>query len=161
MRKFSVLSKLFSILNFSQLLKFQLPDMVQGGMPYNDITASLSVKDGVVSTQDMFISSDAINISVLGSTDIVKEELNLSVGVQPLQTVDKVINRIPLLGWIITGKGKTAVTIFFEAKGKWSNPQVSAIPVKSMSKGALHIFRRVFELPVRAFTNAGEVFLGQ
>jgi len=33
LRKFNVLSKMFSILNFSQLLKFQLPDMVEDAIP--------------------------------------------------------------------------------------------------------------------------------
>lgn len=160
-RKFSALSKVFSILNVSQLLKFQLPDMVSGGMPYNNISGSIAVKDGTVSSQDLFISSDAINISIIGSADIVKEELNITLGVQPLQTVDKVVNRIPIVGWLLTGKDKDFLTAYFEAKGKWSDPKVSAIPVKSMGMGMLNIFRRVFELPVRLFTDTGEVILGQ
>ncbi len=161
LRKFSTLSKVFSILNVSQLLKFQLPDMVSGGMPYNHISGSIAVKDGSVSSQDLFISSDAINISMIGSADILKEELNVTLGVQPLQTVDKVVNRIPIVGWLLTGKDKAFLTAYFEAKGNWSDPKVSAIPVKSMGKGVLNIFRRVFELPVRLFTDTGEVILGQ
>ncbi len=161
LHKFSVLSKVFSILNFSQLLKFQLPDMVSGGMPYNEIKGSFAIRDGIATTQDMFINSDAINISVLGSTDIVKEELNFTIGVQPLQTVDKIVNRIPVVGWLLTGKGKAVLTAYFEAKGKWSDPQVNAIPAKSMGKGVLNVFRRLFELPVRLFTDTGEVILGQ
>jgi len=161
LRKFNVLSKLFSILNFSQLLKLQLPDMVHGGMPYNEIKGSFSVRDGNIATQDLFISGDALNISVIGNTDIVREELNYTIGVQPLQTVDKVVNRIPVVGWLLTGKGKVVVTAYFEAKGKWADPQVKAIPVKSMAKGVLNIFQRVFELPVRLFTDTGEVLLGQ
>lgn len=160
-RKFNTLSKVFSILNVSQLLKFRLPDMVAGGMPYNNVTGSISIKDGSISSKDLFISSDAINISAIGSADIVKEELNLTLGVQPLQTVDKIVNRIPVVGWLLTGKEKDFLTAYFEAKGKWSDPQVSAIPVKSMSKGILNVFRRVFELPVRLFTDTGEVILGQ
>jgi uncharacterized protein YhdP len=161
LRKFNTLSKVFSILNVSQLLKFQLPDMVSNGMPYNSIIGSFAVKDGKISSQDLFISSDAINISIIGSADITREELNLTLGVQPLQTVDKIINRIPILGWLLTGKDKDLLTAYFEAKGSWTHPQVSAIPVKSLGKGVLNIFRRVFELPVRLFTDTGEVILGQ
>jgi uncharacterized protein YhdP len=161
LRRFSLLSKVFSILNVSQLLKFQLPDMVTGGMPYNEIKGSFAISDGVVSTEDLFINSDAINISVIGKTDIVRETNDFTIGVQPLQTVDKVINRIPVVGWLLTGKDKGFLTVFFEAKGKWSNPVVTAIPAKSMGKGVLNVFRRVFELPVRLFTDTGEVLLGQ
>ena len=102
-----------------------------------------------------------MNISIIGSADIVKEDLNFTVGVQPLQTVDKIVNRIPVVGWLLMGKDKDLLTAYFEAKGKWSDPQVNAIPVKSMGKGLLSIFRRVFELPVRLFTDTGEVILGK
>jgi len=161
LRKFSTLSKVFSILNVSQLLKFKLPDMVSGGMPYSSIKGSISVKDGTLATQDLFISSNAINVSIVGTVDIVKEELNLTLGAQPLQTVDKIVNRIPIVGWLLTGKEKNLLTAYFEAKGKWSDPQVSAIPVKSMGKGILNIFIRTFQLPVKLFTDTGEVILGQ
>jgi len=135
--------------------------MVSGGMPYNEIKGSFSINDGTVATQDLFIASDAINISVVGKSDIVKEELDFTIGVQPLQTVDKVVNRIPVVGWLLTGKDKDFLTVFFEAKGKWSDPQVSAIPAKSVAKGVFNVFRRVFELPVRLFTDTGEVILGK
>ncbi|NTW98834.1 MAG: AsmA-like C-terminal region-containing protein [Geobacteraceae bacterium] len=161
LRKFSTLSKVFSILNVSQLLKFKLPDMVSGGMPYSSIKGSISVNDGILATQDLFISSNAINVSIIGSADIIKEELNLTLGAQPLQTVDKIINRIPIVGWLLTGKDKDLLTAYFEAKGKWSDPQVSAIPVKSIGKGILNIFIRTFELPVKLFTDTGEVILGK
>ena len=160
-RKFSVLSKVFSILNVSQLLKFKLPDMTSGGMPYSSIKGNIALKDGILTTKDLFISSNAINMSIVGTADIIKEELNLTLGAQPLQTVDKIVNRIPIVGWLLTGKDKDLVTAYFEAKGTWSNPQVSAIPVKSMGKGLLNIFIRAFELPVRLFTDTGEVILGK
>jgi uncharacterized protein YhdP len=161
LRKFNLLSKMFSILNFSQLLKFQLPDMVAGGMPYNAIKGSFAISDGSIVTQDLFIASDAINISVIGTANMIREDLNFTIGVQPLQTVDKVVNRIPVVGWLLTGKDKDFLTVYFEAKGKWSDPQVTAIPAKSMAKGVLNVFRRVFELPVRLFTDTGEVILGK
>lgn len=161
LRRFNTLSRVFSILNISQLLKFKLPDMSSGGMPYSSVKGSISVKDGIMDTQDLFISSNAINVSIVGQADIVKEELNLLIGAQPLQTVDKIVNRIPIVGWLLTGKDRDLMTAYFEAKGKWSDPQVNAIPVKSISKGILNIFIRTFQLPVKLFTETGEVILGQ
>lgn len=160
-RKLNTLSKVFSILNVSQLLKFKLPDMASGGMPYNSIKGSIAVKDGILSTEDLFINSNAINVSIVGTTDIVKEEINLILGVQPLQTVDKIVNRIPIVGWLLTGKDKDLITAYFEAKGKWSDPQVNPIQVKSMSQGILNVFIRAFQLPVKLFTDTGEVILGK
>ncbi|MDD2366832.1 MAG: AsmA-like C-terminal domain-containing protein [Desulfuromonadaceae bacterium] len=160
-RKFSTLSKVFSILNVSQLLKFEIPDMASGGMPYKSIKGSIAVKDGTLSTEDLFISSNAINVSIIGTADIVNKELNLTLGAQPLQTVDKIVNRIPIVGWLLKGEEKDLVTAYFEAKGKWSDPDVSPIQVKSMGKGILNIFIRAFQLPVKLFTDTGDVILGK
>ena len=159
MRRFAVLSKIFSILNVSQLLKGKLPDMVSGGMPYNRITASLAVQDGIVSSQDFYIDSNAINISAIGRIDMVKEDVDVTIGVQPLQTVDKVVSHIPIVGWILTGKDKALITTYFEAKGKLEDPTVKAIPVKAMTKGVFNIFKRIFQLPAKLFTDTGEVIL--
>jgi uncharacterized protein YhdP len=160
-RKFSTLSKVFSILNVSQLLKFHLPDMVSGGMPFNKITGDFAIRDGIASTQNLLLDSNAINISTVGKFDLVRNELDLAIGVQPLQTVDKVVSRIPIVGWILTGKDHSLITTYFEAKGPIEDPRVTAVPVKSLAKGVLNIFKRVFELPGRLFTDTGEVIIGK
>ncbi|GFO65592.1 AsmA-like C-terminal domain-containing protein [Geomonas paludis] len=160
-RKFSTLSKIFSILNVSQLFKGQLPDMVSGGMPFNKITGDIAFSNGVATTQNLFVDSNAMNISAVGKMDLVKDELDLNVGVQPLQTVDKVVSKIPIVGWILTGKDKSLITTYFEAKGRIEDPQVTAVPVKSLAKGVFNIFKRVFELPARLITDTGEVIIGR
>ena len=160
-RKFATLSKIFSILNVSQLLKFQLPDMVSGGMPYNKITGDFAIKDGAASTQNLYLDSNAINLSAVGKLDLVKNELDLSIGVRPLQTVDKVVSRIPIVGWVLTGKDKSLITTYFEAKGPIDDPRVTAVPVKSLANGVLNIFKRVFQLPGRLITDTGEVVIGK
>lgn len=160
LRQFSVLSKVFSILNVSQLFKLKLPDMVSEGMPYNDIKATIGIKDGVVSTNDLFVASNAMNMSLIGKHDFIRDNMELTLGIQPLQTVDKVVSHIPIVGWILTGKDKSLITTYFEIKGKSADPQVSAVPVKYLGRGVLDIFKRVFQLPGKLVTDTGEVVLG-
>jgi hypothetical protein len=158
---YGALAKIFSILNVSQLLKFQLPDMTADGIPYNAITGTFAFKDGIASMSDLFVKSDAINIAIVGKIDMVKEEIDATYGVQPLQTVDKVVSRIPIVGWVITGKEKTLVTTYFQAKGKINDPTVTAIPFQSLATGVADIFKRIYQLPVKIFTNTGEVLIGK
>jgi hypothetical protein len=158
--KLSFLSKVFSILNMSQLLKFQLPDIVTDGMPYNTVTGTFSVKDGILSTNDLFINSDSMNISSVGTTDIIREKLDAIIGIQPFQTVDKVVSRIPVVGWILTSDTKGLITLYFQAHGDRSDPTVDVMPVTSMGKGVLGIFKNLFHLPEKLITDTGEVILG-
>jgi uncharacterized protein involved in outer membrane biogenesis len=160
--RFAVLSKIFSILNVSQLLKFQLPDMVSGGMPYRKVVATFSFEDGIVSTKDLFIHSDAMNISAVGMIDMPRGQfVDTVVGVQPLQTVDKVISLIPVVGWILTDENRSIMTVYFEVKGSVDNPIVTAIPVKSIAGGIFDIFKNIFLLPAKLFTDTGEVIFGR
>jgi uncharacterized protein involved in outer membrane biogenesis len=162
LKKFATLSKILSILNVSQLLKFQLPDMVSGGMPYDKITATVSFKDGVASTRNLFIKSNAMNISVIGHLDMVKGEIfQTNIGVQLFQTVDKAVSLIPVIGWILTDKNRGFMTTYFEVKGKLDDPEVTAVPVKSMARGVFDIFKNIFQLPAKLFTDTGEVILGR
>lgn len=160
LRQFPWLSKVFSILNVSQLFKFKLPDMVSEGMPYNDLKATFKIKNGFIRSDDLFLQSHAMNMSLVGTYDFVGDNFDLTLGIQPLQTVDKVVSKIPVVGWILTGKNKAVFSTYFEIKGKASDPKISAIPITSLGKGVLGIFKRVFQLPAKLFTDTGEVILG-
>ncbi|MGA7826616.1 MAG: AsmA-like C-terminal domain-containing protein [Geobacteraceae bacterium] len=161
LRKFSLLSKLFSLLNVSQLFTFKLPDMVSDGMPYSEINATFSLLDGLVTTNDLFIDSNAMNISMVGEFDLVKEQMKVTVGVKPLQTIDKVVSHIPFVGWVLTGKNKSLITTYFQATGSLENPEVKSIAAQSMAKGVFHIFTRLFSLPAKLVTNTGEVLINK
>lgn len=158
--RFSTLSKAFSILNVSQLLKLKLPDLVTRGMPFTKITGTFGIKDGIMRTSDLYLDSDAVNITCVGSYNIYRDYLDVTLGLKPLQTIDKIISSIPIVGWVLTGKEKTLVTAFFRARGELGNPDVTTVQIKGMAKGTFDIFKRIFQLPAKLFTDTGEVIIG-
>ena len=161
LKKFSVFSKIFSLLNVAQLLKFQLPDMATDGMPYTSITASLSLKNGVFHSDDFLIDSDAMRISGIGSVDLLRKKLDNIVGVHPLGTLDRIAARIPVAGWVLTDENGHLITVHFKVDGNWDDPNVSPIPAQSLAKGTLDTFRRLFQLPEKLITDTGDVLLGR
>ena len=161
LRKFTFLAKVFSLLNVSQILTLQLPDMVEEGMPFSNMEGSFVLRDGVLTTEDLLVTSNAMNLSLVGDVDLVKEELNLLLGIKPFGTVDKVITRIPIAGWLLTGADKALITAHFEVTGPSKTPKVQAIPVTSVSSKVLGIFQRVLGLPGKLITDPGEVLTGQ
>ena len=157
LKQFAVLSKIFSLLNVSQLFKLQLPDMASDGMPFRNIKASLDIKDGVIASEDCFVRSDAMNMIVVGKIDIIRKTMDVTIGLQPLQTIDKVVSRVPILGWVLTDEDKRLITVLFEAKGGWEEPAVRSLAAQEMAKGVFHIFMRALQLPVKLITDMGEV----
>ncbi|ABA89597.1 hypothetical protein Pcar_2358 [Syntrophotalea carbinolica DSM 2380] len=161
LHKFSFLSKVFSLLNISQLFNLHLPDMASKGMPFNVLDGSLQLQDGILSSEDLTVASNAMDLSLVGSYDLPQDDLDLLMGVKPFGTVDKVVSKIPLAGWILTGDNKALITAHFQIRGPSAEPEVKAIPVTSVSKKVLGIFQRVLGLPGKVVSDVGKLFQGE
>jgi uncharacterized protein YhdP len=161
LRSSTTLTRIFALLNVSILTKLELPDMASHGLPFHRISGNIDVRDGVASTSDLLLKSDSLNISAVGSVDLPKRQLDMLIGVMPLQTVDKIVSRIPVIGWILTGSDQHFIAAYFEAKGAMNDPTIQAIPFSSMSKGVVDIFTRLFQLPAKLITDTGEVIMGK
>lgn len=160
LRKFQFLSKVFSLLNVSQILTLKLPDMSLEGMPFNRLEGSFSLDKGELASQDLFIESNAMNLSLVGKMNLKTDQVDAILGVKPLRTVDKIVTNIPIAGWLLTGKEKALITAHFKISGDLHNPEVSAIPVSSISGQVLGIFKRVLGLPGKVITDPGGLIGG-
>ena len=152
--KANILSKIFSILNVSQWFKGRLPDLKTKGLPYRNITATFHVKDGIASTDDFLIDSDAMRITILGKVDLGKNLMDTRVGVHPLVTIDTILSSVPIAGYILTGKDKAFISYFYEVKGNLDDPKIEAIPLKSIEEPSWGIIKRLLETPLRPFQKA-------
>lgn len=161
LRKFTVLSKVFSLLNVSQIFSLRLPDMDQEGMPFERLSGSLSLRNGILTTEDLFVKSNAMNLSVVGNADLTRRELDLVLGVKPLRTVDKIVTQIPLAGWLLTGEEKALITAHFQVRGKSDAPEVLPIPITSVSEKVLGVFKRVLGLPGKVVTDVEKMLEGE
>ncbi len=157
LRKFKGLSKVFSLLNVSQILTLELPDMALEGMPFNLLTGNVRLTQGVLSTEDLFIDSNAMNLSLVGDLDLDKNQIDVLVGVKPLRTVDKIVTHIPIAGWLLAGEEKALITAQFQIRGESANPEVTPLPINSVSDKVLGIFRRVLGLPGKVIQDLGEM----
>lgn len=158
LRKFKTLSKVFSILNIAQIFKGQLPDMDREGMPFSLLNGSVAFADGRATTNDLKITSDAMNISMVGWQGIAKDDMDFTLGIMPLGTVDKVITSIPIAGWVLTGENKAFLTAYFRLRGNSENPEVTVIPIDSVSDTVLGVFKRTLGLPGKLIKDIGSLF---
>jgi len=147
----NILSKIFSILNVSQYLKGRIPDLKTKGLPFYRITADFQFKDGIASTEDFFVDSDAMRITGIGKVDLGKNQVDAKVGVHPFGTFDAVLSKIPIAGYILTGKDKAFLSFVYEVKGDLDDPKIEAIPIQSLGEGVFGIIKRLLETPIRPF----------
>jgi uncharacterized protein involved in outer membrane biogenesis len=152
--RFNILSKIFSILNVSQWFKGRLPDLKTKGLPYQQISADIYVKDGVASTDDFLVDSDAMRITLIGKFDLGKNIIDARVGVHPLVTIDTILSNVPIAGYILTGEDKAFISYFYEVKGNLDDPKIEAIPFKIVEESTWGIIKRLLGAPLRPFQKA-------
>ena len=149
--RFNILSKIFSILNVSQLFMGRLPDLKTKGLPYHQILANIYVKEGVASTDDFLVNSDAMRVTLQGKVDLGKNSIDARIGVHPLVTIDTILSHVPIAGYILTGKDKAFISYFYGVKGNLDDPKIEAIPLKSIEEPSWGVIKRLLETPLRPF----------
>ena len=152
--RWKTLSRIFSILNVSQLFMGRLPDLKTKGLPYHNMMATLQIKDGIASTGDFLVDSDAMKITLRGKIDLGKNFIDARVGVHPLVTIDKILGNVPIAGYILTGKDKGFISFFYDVKGNLDDPKIEAIPLKSIEEPTWGIVKRLLLTPLRPFQNS-------
>lgn len=152
--RFNILSKIFSLLNISQFFRGRLPDLKTKGLPYHQILANIHIKEGVASTNDFIVDSDAMRMTVFGRVDLGKNLIDVRIGVHPLITIDTILSNVPIVGYILTGKDKAFLSYFYEVKGSLEDPKIEAIPLKSLEEPFWGTLKRLLETPLRPFQKA-------
>jgi hypothetical protein len=149
LRQFQTLSKVFSLLNVSQILALRLPDMNLEGMPFDTLTANFNLDKGILRSEDLKIQSEAMNQSYIGQVNLVDKEVDFSMAIHPLGTVDKIVSRIPVAGWLLTGENKALLSAHFSVKGKTDNLSVSTMPLDTLTEPTIGLLRRTLGLPFK------------
>jgi uncharacterized protein YhdP len=149
MWKFPVITKIFSLVNI-----ISISNLFESGLEYKMISGNFSIKDGLFYTDDLLFDSSSLRMSLVGRANYPKDTINATLGFHPFVTVDKIINLIPLAGWLISGKDKSAITMYYEIKGPLKDPNVQAVPIKSLGKGIFGILERAMKLPGQVLTPA-------
>ncbi len=152
--RWKILSKIFSILNVSQLFMGRLPDLKTKGFPYHNMMATVQIKDGIASTEDFLVDSDAMKITLRGKVDLGKNLIDARIGVHPLVTIDKILSNVPIAGYILTGKDKGFISFFYEVKGNLDDPKIEAIPLKSIEEPTWGAIKRLLLTPLRPFKSS-------
>jgi hypothetical protein len=149
--RWKILSKIFSILNVSQLFMGRLPDLKTKGFPFHQVRANFDIKDGIASTEDFFVDSDSMKITIFGKVDLGKNLIDAKIGVHPLVTIDTLLGNVPIAGYILTGEDKGFISYFYQVKGDLDDPKIETVPLKSIEEASWGVIKRLLQTPLRPF----------
>jgi hypothetical protein len=71
----------------------------------------------------------------------------MEIAVAPLETVDKVVEKIPLIGTVLMGDEGALVVTYYKLTGSFDQPELKQVVFTSLGRKAQGIFQRIFRLP--------------
>ena len=150
--------KIISLLNLPAVLQGKV-DLEKEGLPYNRISATVTIQDGMFQTENLIIDSPILKITAAGNYDLPTDQLDLAVAVSPFGSYSQFLKTIPLFGRIVAGDRKGIATAMFTMKGAMDDPEVTYLPVKSFASGlsglaqlAVDVLTNTLTLPIDLVT---------
>ncbi len=148
LRRYSILSKIFSVLNLYKLVTEREIDLIERGYPYNYISSTLKLRDNTLMFDDFRLDSNSVQLSAVGEYSLASGSIDAVVGIQPLETVDRALNLIPLVGWVLTGDDGRLLVISVKVKGTVDDLSIVPAPLDTLSKPIAGAVLRVLRLPL-------------
>ncbi|HKZ39756.1 MAG TPA: AsmA-like C-terminal domain-containing protein, partial [Candidatus Hodarchaeales archaeon] len=142
--KYGGLAKFFTVLNFGELFRGQGPEFDKEVFPYDNLRAKADFEEGKVLIREAVMDGPSIKVVCEGFVDLVNRKLDLQLLVIPVMAVDSVIEKIPLVNFIL---GKNFVSIPIKVTGDISNPDVTTVSPSAVSFGLLGIIKQTLNIP--------------
>lgn len=143
--RFTLIERLFSVLNFTEIFRGKLPDLRQEGFGYELVEVDGSLEDGRLKIEEAVIEGNSVEMVGRGWVDLKTREVDLTVLVAPLKTLDALLGYVPLISGIL---GRIA-SVPVRVTGTLTNPVI--IPLSPTAVGAelLETMRKTVQLPLR------------
>jgi uncharacterized protein YhdP len=149
-RKWNLLAKVFSLLNLYDLFRGKV-QFTEAGLQYTKMGASFRVKDGTFATNNFLIDSPSMLITGKGIINSIKQEVDGTINVSPLVTLDKTIKKIPILRSILRDKSKGFVYASYNVNGNIEDPDISLNYVETIGGRTVDIMKNILTLPGELF----------
>jgi hypothetical protein len=158
LKRFTLIANIGSLLNLSQFASLHMPELsVDQGVPYQELICKGLIVGGQFEIDEFDMQGPAFNIFGSGDIDFINDQLDLKFGIQPLQTVDKILASIPVLGYIMTGDNKTFVVIPVTVTGSFDKAIIKTQTIAGMGNNTIGMVQRFFKTPIRLLQMPGKL----
>jgi hypothetical protein len=140
------LDRILEFVNLTEVYKGKVPDIKKEGLPYKLFTVIGSLQDGKLIIKEATLDGHTLQLAGQGEVYLAEGNVGFTVLVAPLRTVDRIINLIPLVRYILAG---TLLTVPVKVSGDLKDPKVTALSPSAVGSELLGIMTRTLRLPLR------------
>jgi hypothetical protein len=142
----SILIQILALLNLTDLITGDKPDLGKGEIRYKTLKAKGDVASGKVFIREMDMNTPEMRVFSQGEIDPVNQRIDLVLAIAPLKTVDWIVSHIPIVGYILGG---TLVSIPVKVKGDLSDPRIIPLDPAEIGAEFLGGMKRTLKAPFK------------
>ncbi|HAK60094.1 MAG TPA: hypothetical protein DCO77_06890 [Nitrospiraceae bacterium] len=140
------LAKILALLNVTEIFRAKFPDLRAQGFAYESAMMKATLKDGALVLDEMIVDGTTMDVTGRGTIALKDKTVNLTLLVSPLKTANYIIDKIPIVNYILSG---TLITIPVMVTGDFGDPQVKIVPASAVGEGLVGITRRTLQVPFK------------
>jgi len=141
----NLFAKILGLINITEIYRGTVPDLTGEGLEYKRMKLSAEFRDGKLIVNSWTLNGPSLWMGARGEVDLIDHTLQLFILVSPFKTVDRIINAIPGLRWVLGGR---LVAIPMEARGDLSDPEVIPLAPSAVAQSILDMLGRTLRLPL-------------
>jgi hypothetical protein len=152
-----VIVKVLKFISLRNIIKKKTHKTNLKGFYFKNIKGYITVNGGVLETDNLIMKAPLFDVVARGKVDLNKERIDSVLEVHPLKTISSIISKIPIIGYILTGKEKALFVYSFKVEGSLFKPEVEYQPWQNIKDIARWYYKRSINTPERLFKKISEI----
>lgn len=144
LKKFTILSRMLNLVDLRNWLTAQFHDPLLVGVPFSAVTGEFSGAQGGFYTDNLLLEGPLMDISAAGTLGVGQGTMDMQVSMFPFQTVNWLLDKIPILGDNISKNSADLLAAYFWVHGSMRKPSVRPAPITSLTE----LIKKTLGLPV-------------
>jgi len=152
------LTKLLALLSLADLPRMllgQREDLTGPGLFYDRLQMEGLLNNQHFEIYNLAMRATALDMAGRGSLDLQKNNIDLLMIVHPLQNLDAILNKIPLVRDILGGKSHSLMSKVYHMQGPLEDATIEEATPKESESAARRVVEGLFALPERWFGGKG------
>ncbi|MFL6581948.1 MAG: AsmA-like C-terminal domain-containing protein [Burkholderiales bacterium] len=142
--KFGLIGNILSVKSITSLFEKGGPRFDREGFTYRKLVTGARIDAGKVLIEEAALDSDAVGLAATGSINLLDRQSKLTVLVAPFSSVNRIMRKIPIVGYILGG---LLTTIPVGVSGDIRDPLVVPLGASAVTSELTGVFTRTLQIP--------------
>jgi uncharacterized protein YhdP len=116
--------RITSLLSLDNYLRLRFPQVTAKGIIFDSIAGNVTFKNGVLSTDDLFLKSHSMNLGAKGTLDIPAKRIKTTLRIELFRFLEDLFKVVPITHWIFKKPNKILFPLVATVEGPWENVDV-------------------------------------